>query len=48
MLHNREHGAGFGNGKVFYNNNNFILYMQELDSLPRKVAGKLVVAGQDK
>ena len=22
--------------------------MQELDSLPRKIAGKLVVAGQDK
>ena len=33
-----------------HNNNNFILCMQykELDSLPRKIAGKLVVAGQDK
>ena len=30
------------------NNNNFILCMQEFDSLPRKVAGKLVGAGQDK
>ena len=26
-------------------NNNFILCMQELDSLPHKIAGKLVVSG---
>ena len=36
-------------GNLYNNNNNFILFfLQELDSLPRKIAGKLVVAGQDK
>ena len=30
------------------NNNNFILCMPELDSLPRKIAGKPVVVGQDR
>ena len=31
-------------------NNNFIICIEykKLDSLPRKIAGKLVVAGQDK
>ena len=36
--------------QLYYNNNNFIICIEykKLDSLPRKIAGKLVVAGQDK
>ena len=37
----------YNNNNKSNNNNNFILCMQELDSLPRKIAGTLVVAGQE-
>ena len=37
--------SGFDNNN---NNNHFVLCMQELDSMPHKIAGKLVVAGKDK